>query len=182
MESLQGFFLLASPHLTDGNFFRSVVLILRHDEEGALGLVLTRPATDDWREEFVGEVKRKDEPAQVFWGGPVPGPLMALHGYEEYSQGEVLPDVHFLADKTMIHKLLKKTKKPVRLFANYSGWGSGQLEDELEAGGWLVTKASAEEVFSDSEELWKHLVHRVGLEILAPAVGEEHIPEDPSWN
>ena len=43
MESLQGYFLLASPHLSDGNFFRSVVFMLRHDDEGALGLVLTRP-------------------------------------------------------------------------------------------------------------------------------------------
>ncbi len=179
MESLQGYFLLASPHLSDGNFFRSVVLMLRHDEEGALGLVLTRPT----------DVTPDEDPAiksthivNLYWGGPVSGPLMALHEYEDFSQGEVLPGVHFTADKAIIAKLLKKTKHPVRLFINYSGWGSGQLEDELEAGGWLVTKATADEVFDDSEELWKKLVQRVGMEILAPALRAEHIPDDPSWN
>ena len=146
MESLQGYFLLASPHLSDGNFFRSVVFMLRHDDEGALGLVLTRPThpaaleDNDDADELPSQL---GELGEVFWGGPVPGPLLALHAYEKYSQGEVVPGVYYCADEAMILKLMKK-KGPVRFFVNYSGGGSGQLEDELEAGGWLLTKATAE--------------------------------------
>ncbi len=183
MESIQGQFLVASPHLTDGNFFRSVVLMLRHDEEGALGLVLTRPTSNDVADlvPLIGK-KVKQHEGPIYWGGPVPGPVMALHRCAESAQGEVLPGVYFSAEKSIVRELLDQEDISLRLFTHYSGWGRGQLEDELEAGGWLVTPASADEVFGDMEELWKTLMHRVGMQILAPSLPRDHIPQDPSWN
>src|SRR5258707_1161968 len=83
--------------------FRSVVFLLPHDDEGALGLVLTRPTSSATREDDFDELppKLEEHLGELYWGGPVPGPLLALHEYEEFSQGEVVPGVHFCADKPM---------------------------------------------------------------------------------
>ena len=78
--SLQGQFLVASPHLGDGNFNRSVVLIIKHDDDGAFGLVLNRPTGntvgDVWR--MVTE-QELDCDRPIYLGGPVQGPLVCLH-------------------------------------------------------------------------------------------------------
>jgi putative transcriptional regulator len=72
--------------------------------------------------------------------------------------------------------------KPFRFFSGYSGWGAQQLEGELEAGGWLVTNATAELVFSDSEELWERIVRVIAEDILAPVVPKKHAPKSPGLN
>ena len=80
MKSLKGHFLVASPHLADANFYRSVVLMIQHDEDGAVGLVLNRPTDNTIAEvwEMISE-SPCDVQGCVSIGGPVAGPLMALH-------------------------------------------------------------------------------------------------------
>ncbi len=81
MESVQGLALVASPYLTDPNFLRSVVYLLRHDEEGAIGLILNRPthtSIGELLEQLSGEPVENELP--VYYGGPVDGPLMLLQG------------------------------------------------------------------------------------------------------
>src|SRR4051794_21518657 len=96
MDNLTGHFLVASPHLGDPNFFRSVVLVIRHDEEGAFGVVLNRPLPST-----VGEIWKAlgasgiENEQPIYLGGPVTGPLLAVHGDVERSEGEVLDDVYY---------------------------------------------------------------------------------------
>ena len=78
--------------------------------------------------------------------------------------------------------VVSRDDRPYRIFSGYSGWGGGQLEGELQAGGWLTTPASAEHVFSDVDDLWERVVRQIGLEILAPPGKFRHIPSDPSVN
>src|SRR2546429_6526132 len=95
MKSLQGQFLIASPHLADTNFYKGVVLMIKHDDEGAMGLILNRPTentvTEVWK--MVGE-EDIECPQPIFFGGPVSGPLVAdrkstrlnsSHGYISYA-------------------------------------------------------------------------------------------------
>jgi putative transcriptional regulator len=70
----------------------------------------------------------------------------------------------------------------LRLCSGNAGWGSGQLEGELEAGGWLYTKATVDDVFADHESIWKTVTQRIGLEIMMPTVDRERLPSDPSLN
>ncbi len=81
MNSLQGYVLVASPHLLDSNFLRSVVLIIQHNDQGAFGVVLNRP-TNNTIAQLWGLVSQTpcDNPSPVYVGGPVPGPLVAIHG------------------------------------------------------------------------------------------------------
>ena len=70
---------------------------------------------------------------------------------------------------------------PFRLFVGYAGWAGGQLDGELEAGGWLTTPATCADVFSNQDDLWNRVSRRIGLDILALR-SNGWSPDDPSWN
>ena len=183
MSSLQGQLLIASPHLADGNFFRSVVLIVKHDDEGAFGLILNRPTPstvrDIWR--MVAEQELEcDQP--IYMGGPVSGPLVALHRLKSCAEAEVLPGIFFAAHKVQLLKVVSQTKKPFRLFSGYAGWAGGQLEAEMQVGGWLTLPAQKDLVFYDADDLWDQTVKTIGEDILGPAIKTKHVPENPSLN
>jgi putative transcriptional regulator len=183
MKSLQGHFLIASPHLADSNFYKGVVLMIKHDEEGAFGLILNRPT-----ENTVGDVLKMvgvediECPSPIFLGGPVRGPLVALHRMKAAAEAEVLPGVYFAADRDKLQKLVQQTSKPFRFFMGYAGWAGGQLEDELTAGGWLTAKANKTLVFRNADDLWEQVTRTIGENILSKAVKVKHVPDDPSLN
>ena len=183
MASLQGSFLIASPHLGDGNFNRSVVLMVKHDEEGAFGLVLNRPTgntvADVWKLVADDSSDRQDP---IYLGGPVQGPLMAVHGLQAAAETEILEGVYLSAHKDQLREVVAAEHARFRLFTGYSGWGAGQLEGELKAGGWLVGPATAELVFHDKDDLWERVMHSVANEILAPTLKARHVPNDPTLN
>jgi putative transcriptional regulator len=183
MKSLKGQFLVASPHLADANFYRSVVLMIQHDDEGAFGLILNRPTnntiSDLW--EVMAQLPCDcQEPVHI--GGPVAGPLIAIHSDFTQSELEIASGVYFASNKDSIVQIVTKPQGPFRLFVGYSGWASGQLDGELEAGGWMTEPATCEDVFSDHSELWNRVARRIGLDILSPTIKQTIIPEDPSMN
>jgi putative transcriptional regulator len=152
--SFAGSFLVARPVLRDPTFFQTVVLLLAHTDDGAFGLVVNRPTTvEGW-------------PFPVFGGGPCPSPgLILLHGHAEWvaeggSKQEIAPGI-FVGDPTVLERATEaESTEAVRLraFLGYSGWGSGQLENELAAGAWAVIPATGELLFgAPVEELWERL-------------------------
>ncbi len=183
MDTLRGKLLVASPRLPDVNFYRSVVLIIHHDEQGAFGVVLNRPT-----ENTVGEIWEMiaDQPCEsqqsVNLGGPVAGPLMALHAEKAYSENEILPGVHFATHKDNLNRIVHESESPFRIFSGYSGWAAGQLENELEVGGWMTLRASSDYVFADADSLWKKVSQDIGRQITSPLLGKMDAPEEPSTN
>ena len=180
---LTGHFLVASRYLRDPNFAQSVVLMIHHNEQGAMGVVINRPSDKTIQEvwELIG-----NEPCErddfIFVGGPVPGPIVALHPIEEFSQHEVLDGLYVATNKDSLDVIVRRKNTPLRLYSGHAGWGSGQLEGEMEAGGWLWTRATFDDVFADHETIWKTVTSRIGLEIMAPELNAEHVPTDPSLN
>jgi len=183
MSTLQAHFLVASPYLTDPNFNRSVVLIIKHDDEGAFGMLLNRPMNNTVREimRLAGEADC-DCDEHIYYGGPVQGPLVAIHGMEDQAEAEVLPGVFFSAHKDQLRSIIEQDEKPFRLFTGYSGWGAGQLESELEVGGWLTAPATAEIVFLPADEQWQRLTREIGRDILGPDFKNKPLPDNPSLN
>jgi putative transcriptional regulator len=118
----------------------------------------------------------------IFIGGPVPGPVVALHSLEAFSEHRVLPNLFVSTHRDALDLIVRKKDVSVRLFSGHAGWGSGQLEGEMEAGGWLSTEATLDEVFANHETIWKTVTQRIGLEIMAPDLDREHVPPDPSLN
>jgi putative transcriptional regulator len=182
-KNLTGHFLVASRYLRDPNFAQSVVLMIHHNDEGAMGVVINRPSDKTVREvwEIIGN-EPCDREDLIFIGGPVPGPLVALHTIDEFSQHEVLPGLHVATQRDSLDVLVRRSSISLRLYSGHAGWGAGQLEGEMEAGGWLSTRATIEDVFADHDTIWKTVTQRIGLEIMAPDLDLEHVPPDPSLN
>jgi len=183
MDSLRGYLLIASPRLPDENFYRTVVLIIHHDEQGAFGVVLNR-LTDN----TVGEIWEMiaDQPCDnhqpINLGGPVAGPLMALHTNEAYSENEVLPGIHFATHKDHLNRVVQEPGYTFRIFSGYAGWAAGQLEGELQVGGWMTLPADNDYIFGDTEGMWKKASQQVGETITLPLMRNVDLPDDPSCN
>ena len=183
MKNLQGHLLVASAELKDPNFFRSVVLLIRHNDEGAFGLILNRPTSASVKEIWtqVSETPcLSDEPLRL--GGPVQGPLMAIHTVEHLSDIESVPGVFASAEPEKLEELVARAGASVRFFAGYAGWGAGQLENELGEGSWLTTPASAAHIFGDDEELWQRVNKAIADADLITTLKIKHVPPDPRLN
>lgn len=182
-SSLQGHFLVASPHLRDPNFVGTVVLMVRHDENGALGVVLNRPAekslADLWQS--VSETPCLNQGA-VHLGGPVPGPLMAIHTREGLADVEICPGIYFAAEKDKLESLMEQPQDRLRVFVGHSGWAGGQLEGELKEGAWLTAPATLDLVFYDDADLWHKVTRQIGKSMLLDIVKPKHVPDDPGMN
>ena len=183
MNSLQGHLLIAAPHLNDPNFFKSVVLLVQHNEQGALGVILNRP-TETTIEEVWPQVSESacNAEGQLYQGGPCPGPLMVVHTDPTVFDTEICHGVYFSTDKPSIEQLVSQTAGPLKFFVNYAGWSAGQLEEELERGGWVATPADRSEVFRGDEELWPNAIRLAGRRTRLAGIDPKLIPDDPSVN
>jgi len=145
-SSLGGHLLVAVPQLLDPNFRRSVVLVLEHNEDGALGLVLNNPLTNT-----VAEVARGldlewagDEDRTVRLGGPVePMRGWIIHDQPNWDPAaeEVLPGVWLTTSLEPVtragHQVVGGDDSEVLFLLGYAGWAGSQLEGEIAAGSWL---------------------------------------------
>ncbi len=179
MDSLQGKLLVSSPALHDPNFRKTVVLIAHHDDEGAMGLVLSRPsevAAVDAVPALEGLPGASDP---VFVGGPVqPEAFMVLAEFNDVDDAAapIMDRLGFMPAESEPEDL---SISRMRLFAGYSGWGVGQLEAELEEFSWIVVDALTDDAFADDpDELWRTVLHRKG----GPFELMVDMPFDPGLN
>jgi putative transcriptional regulator len=180
MPTTQGKLLIASPRLADPNFMRTVVLMVQHNNQGALGLVLNRPLELTVREACKESLPEECDVNQILHqGGPCQGPLMVLHGNELSKDSDVLPGVYFTTERAKIESLLKKPAPNARYFVGYSGWGPGQLEAEMEVESWLVVPADSSMIFEGKPNLWSKLMTRRMMDHPADL---SNIPDNPSMN
>ena len=144
MDSLQGQLLIASPDLPDPNFARTVVLIAVHGEEGALGS--DPQPRDEHAPASKSGARSASRPAcateNVRHGGPVSGSLMALHDQRPHANLVVTEDVYVATELNAMESLAGSDEGQVLFYVGHSGWGPGQLENELAEGSWLVLPAS----------------------------------------
>jgi len=170
MALTTGRLLVATPPLEDPNFDRSVVFIIEHSNNGALGVVINRVTGDGLEEPVDRWAALQAPPAYLFAGGPVePDALIALarrrpEALIERDDGSAVTAVTteiVSADLMADPSILTDTLDMVRIFRGYSGWGAGQLEDELDAGAWLVVDLDVDDVFTnDPDGLWRRVLGR----------------------
>jgi putative transcriptional regulator len=185
--SLQGSFLIAANHLRDSNFYRSVVLMLDHNNQGAMGLVINRPSAMTIAKALAqhGSVSGGDAP--VFVGGPVePTALFILHNCIALGKTdqEVAPGVFLAGSEDSFEAVVRGGKKPeagvkFRLICGYAGWGEGQLEGELARGDWKILPADGALILEeDPYGLWEvctRRLHRANRML-------PHNVRNPEWN
>lgn len=151
--TLAGKLLVALPAaISEGSIFdRSVVLLLDHDDDGAIGVVLNRPTTMNLDEPLPSWEPLAAEPAVVFVGGPVRPEVAIGLGRE----GDEVGPIDLDADPAF------STARPVRVFAGYAGWSPGQLEHELARKSWVVVDSEPGDAFRpDADDLWHAVLAR----------------------
>lgn len=175
-EPIAGQLLVATPGLHDANFDRTVILVLEHSPESSLGVILTRPTNHRVTEALPNWEHAISSPAVLFSGGPVdPSAMLALGRCTPHPSTEgILPIDNDLAsvDLSINSPALVAAVNELRLFGGYSGWGSGQLTDEVNAGAWLVCESGPEDPFcSAPDRLWTDVMARANgaLETIAGA-------------
>ena len=180
VQSLKGQLLIAGPALVDPNFWRTVVLVGEHSEDGALGLVLNRSSETTVDEAVPELITIVDGLEQVHVGGPVqPSAIVVLAEFVDPDRAGslVLDSVGFLPSEVDPDELGELRR--ARVFAGYAGWGPGQLDGELEEGSWIVEPALPEDVFTaEPEGLWSEVLRRKGGPFGVLAL----MPLDPSLN
>jgi putative transcriptional regulator len=180
VESLRGHLLIAGPNLLDPNFWRTVVLVGEHSEEGALGVVLNRTSETPVEVALPELTLLAEDLGAVHVGGPVqPSAVVVLADFVDPDAAEtlVLDSVGFLPPEVEPDTLGELRR--ARVYAGYAGWGPGQLDDELEEGSWIVEPARPEDVFTDDPEgLWSDVLRRKG----GPFAVLAAMPPDPSLN
>jgi putative transcriptional regulator len=180
MDSTRGQLLIAGPGLLDPNFWRTVVLIVEHSDEGALGLVLNRPS-ETTVGEAVSELEQLldlDDPLYI--GGPVqPSALIVLGEFEDPGDAALVAfdDIGVLASGAQDEPAPGLRRG--RAFVGHAGWGPGQLDSEIERGDWIIEPATAADAFTGGPaELWEAVLTRKGGSYALVA----RMPPDPSVN
>jgi putative transcriptional regulator len=165
----KGRLLVATPPLDDPNFDRTVIYVLEHHDEGALGVVINRPTEEGLGEPLDRWEDLQASPPQVFAGGPVETDALialALANTPVVEPGDELSPVSgrvASADLSADPAFVAPHISAVRVFRGYAGWGPGQLEGEILAGAWLVLDAEPDDVFaSHPDELWRSVLRRQG--------------------
>lgn len=160
------------PDLLDPNFRRTVVLVVHHSDEGTVGVVLNRP-TDILALELCKTLDvewRGHAETVVHWGGPVqPNTGWVVSGCDALAGADeatpIMGGVHFAGSLDALRRVAATPPASVRLFLGYSGWGPGQLEDELAQGAWVIAPHSEQAIFEiSSEELWDHAWRTLGVD------------------
>jgi putative transcriptional regulator len=172
-SSLAPIFLLSMPQLTDPNFNRAVVLLCKHSEEGAFGLVINRPLlTSGTVTVNLDPPVSTDRELQIWVGGPVePYRSWILVGQEpdeaEDLRGmRVAENLYLSTSPDLLRRLLEPSPPPMaRLIVGYSGWGPGQLEAELDESSWLISDVDRDLIFNTpSDRLWETAIRRLGAD------------------
>lgn len=165
-DSHAGRLVVATPDLADPNFSHTVVLVLEHDDDGALGIVLNRPSEVPVADALPGWSRLASHPEVVFVGGPVEtDAIIALGLARGAGQGEEwrpivgrLRAVDLTRDPDAVDDL-----EQIRVFAGYAGWTGGQLDHEVEEGGWFVVDALDDDAITrDPSQLWRRVLTRQG--------------------
>lgn len=182
LDPAVGRLLISEPFLEDPNFKRSVVLLCDHNEEGSFGFVLNR-SLDLQLGDLMEDVPETD--AVVSFGGPVQNDaLFYIHtlGDRVDNSIPVMDGLYMGGDMESLQELLltgEADRSNLRFFIGYSGWGSGQLQSELEANSWIVAKSDVPTIMkADSEEAWGDILRSLGKQYSVLA----NFPNDPSLN
>ena len=176
-SSVKNNFLIATEKMNDNRFEKTVIAMLENDEEGAWGLVINKPigsiplamlidpslSTSEEREKLYGVN------ILIFWGGPVEvKKIFVLHSSEYQSESTEKYDSISISQDYNILFDIAENKGPEKslVILGYSGWGSGQLEGEMERDDWILSDLDLDIIFEkDSKKKWKEALKRSFIKI-----------------
>jgi putative transcriptional regulator len=200
-DSLTGNLLVASSMVTDPIYSGGVCLVVHQDDTNVIGVMLNRPmkpspealaaicqqprpaknrltsepdpGRSDSEAAQASEGKMVDQsPLGVLhFGGPLSGPVVAIHQTDQYAEAETGSGIYVAAQKQHLEDLIRRRSGPYRLIVGHLGWEGEQLEAEIESGIWHVVPATIDTVFGTASEMWPRLIRRATSSSLAKWIG-----------
>lgn len=186
-----GKILIASPMLDDTVFARSVVYIFQDNAIATVGVILNQPADENIRAAWTNVIGSEASADHLSFGGPVPGPVIALHRDQSAAEIELPHGFYTCANGQHLQKLVNRHQSPFRVFFGLSGWQQGQLDAEVNQGIWLPSHAcslllqKAIELSDGGKEpieLWNESLLQFENRFFHDVLGIDPIPTDPSCN
>ena len=179
----KGSFMIASPDIESGIFYRAVILICEHNPNGSFGLVINKQLQVELPEEIINIHEMENTHIGIRAGGPLQtNQMMLLHSSQTVSKQtlSICENVWLGGDLQFLQETITDPSGPeVFLCFGYAGWGAGQLEREFLDGGWFLYPASAQHIFyTPPEKLWQTLLREMGGKYASLSM----IPEDLSVN
>lgn len=210
-ESLAGNLLVASTITDNPIVQRSVCLLVHHGEDGAIGVMLNRPLQPNPQQLLTLFADQEDQPVNrlpselaaeekpetseaaeaaapdhgggfLHFGGPLSGPVVAIHASSEHAEAETGPGIYVAAQKQHLEHLVRHRTSPYRLIVGHLGWSAEQLREEIARGYWHVLPATADVVFAGHEEMWARLIRRGTASSLASWIGTDDDPDAAALN
>jgi len=179
----KGTFMIASPDIEGGIFFRAVVLICEHNPNGSFGIIVNKSLELELPEDIINVENLANPNVQVRAGGPVQtNQMMLLHTCADIPTQtlNICDNVYLGGDLQFLQESITDPNGPkMFLCFGYSGWGAGQLEREFLDGQWYLYPASEKALFHvPPEKLWQHLLREMGGKYATISM----IPEDLTLN
>lgn len=179
----KGTFMIATPDIEAGIFFRGVVLVCEHNPNGSFGLVINKSLDLELPEEILNIHNLSNPKVGIRAGGPVQTNQMMLLHTSNIIPNQTLPickGVFLGGDLQFLQQIITDPQGPaVHLCFGYAGWGAGMLEREFLDGGWYLYPASKKHIFeTPPEKLWQTLLREMGGKYASLSM----IPEDLTWN
>lgn len=179
----KGTFLISTPDVEKGIFFRSVILVCEHNSSGSFGLVVNKPLHLELPKEIINTETLLNPHVSICAGGPMQtNQMMLLHTSNAAANQtlKVCDGVYLGGDLQFLQEVLMDENGPhVHLCFGYTGWGAGQLEREFLDGNWFVWPANESHIFQTiPEKLWGILLREMGGKYASLSM----IPEDLSLN
>ncbi len=179
----KGTLLVSTPDIESGLFFRAIILVCEHGQNGSFGLVVNKPLELDLPEEIINVQQLANPRVSICAGGPVQTNQMMLLHSSEKAPGQTLKicnGVFLGGDLQFLQDVLSDSQGPhIHLCFGYAGWGAGQLEREFLDGGWFIHPSSARIIFeTPAEKVWSQTLREMGGKYATLSM----IPEDLSVN
>lgn len=179
----KGTFMIATPEIDGGFFFRGVILVCEHNQTGSFGILINKPLHLDLPEEILNMKEIQNPHIQIRAGGPVQtNQMMLLHTSPNLGEQslKIAEGIYLGGDLQFLQDAILDPQGPsIHLCFGYAGWGAGQLEREFLDGHWFLHQARPEHLFNvPPEKLWQTLLREMGGKYATLSM----IPEDLSLN
>jgi len=185
-DHFEGCILVASPTWRSEMYGRSVCLLVHHGKEGSVGVVLNRSFPDSpvelWKH-LAGENATARLRRRLHFGGPMAGPVIALHNHPGLAEYTTIEGVYVAARLENLQRLVQsQDEAEVRIIVGQATWQPGELESELREGKWLPIPVSPQLVFSSDDEMWSRAMRQIGNHFVTSISGATGQPANVLLN
>tara|TARA_Y100001970_G_C13935228_1_gene700335 strand:- start:33 stop:581 length:549 start_codon:yes stop_codon:yes gene_type:complete len=170
MKNYSNKLILTMPHVNDPIFSKSIIYLFNHNENGSMGLIINKPISEEHLIKLNSNqtLNNLNSKMKIYFGGPVSLDMGFVLHDNKYTTKQTIPlsDSISLTSNNKIFKDLNDGNGPekYKFSIGYSGWSKGQLDDEIQAGDWIVLPAKNKLIFDPSEsEKWDNITKEYGF-------------------